>query len=300
MSKSPQVQVLVNQKSAFSNPGIILELFKLRLNLLVVITSALGYFIGLQHFDILVFSSLLLGGFLVTGSSNTMNQIIERNLDLKMNRTMKRPLPSGRISIAEAWLISWLSGIGGLLLLYFFVNPLTSILAGLSLFVYVVLYTPMKRVNGFSVFVGAFPGAIPPMLGWVAANGFFGLEAGLLFAIQFMWQFPHFWAIAWTLDEDYKRAGFQMLPSAAGKTGFSAFIILIHSVVLIPVSVMPYIYGITGISMSIVIFLTGVYFAIPAFKLFLSQNDKSAKKLMFLSFLYLPVVLLAFFMDKLL
>lgn len=266
---------------------------------MVVISSALGYFIGLQQFDLLVFLSLIIGGFLVTGSSNAMNQIIERNYDLKMDRTKERPLPSRRITVSEAWIISCLSGVVGLVLLYFFVNPLTAILAALSLFIYVVLYTPMKRVNGFSVFVGAFPGAIPPMLGWVAANGYFGLEAGLLFAMQFMWQFPHFWAIAWTIDEDYKKAGYKMLPSAAGKTGFSAFVILIHSVMLIPVSIAPYIYGLTGLSMSILIFVMGILFAIPAFRLFLKHEDKSAKRLMFASFIYLPIVLLALFIDKL-
>lgn len=299
MPENTKVQVLARPKSVFFSPAVILELFKLRLNMMVVVSSALGYFIGLQSFDLLTFICLLIGGFLVTGSSNGMNQIMERHLDLKMERTKERPLPSNRLLVSDAWLVSSISGGIGLLLLWFFVNPLTSILAALSLFIYVALYTPLKRVSGFSVFVGAFPGAIPPMLGWVAATNSFGLEAGLLFAIQFMWQFPHFWAIAWTIDEDYRRAGFKMLPSAGGKTGYSAFIILLHSLMLIPVSVAPYLFGLTGPVGSAIIFLLGVYFAVPAFRLMQTLEDKFAKKLMFASFLYLPLVLLVFFIDKL-
>jgi len=266
--------------------------------MMVVVSSVLGYFIAMQGFELSTFLSLMLGGFLVTGSSNGMNQIIERNLDLKMERTKNRPLPSARMTVGAAWIISSLSGIVGLTLLYFLVNPLTSILAGLSLFIYVVLYTPMKRKSGFSVFVGAFPGAIPPMLGWVAATGNFGLEAGLLFAMQFMWQFPHFWAIAWNLNDDYEKAGFHMLPSFKGRTGFSAFIILLHSLMLIPISLLPFVFGLTGTFTAIIIGLLGILFALPSFELFMQMKNKYAKKLMFASFLYLPLVLLVFFIDK--
>jgi len=298
MIENTKTKVLSRPKSAFLNPSIILELFKLRLNFMVVVSSVLGYFIAMPAFDLTVLLSLMVGGFLVTGSSNGMNQIIERNLDFKMNRTKNRPLPSDRMTVGEAWIVSWLSGILGILLLYFMVNPLTSVLAGLSLFIYVVLYTPMKRKSGFSVFVGAFPGAIPPMLGWVAATGSFGLEAGLLFAIQFMWQFPHFWAIAWNINDDYEKADFHLLPSVKGKTGFSSFIILIHSLMLIPVSLIPYFFGFTGGVAIIIIGLLGVLFAIPSLQLFLNMQDKFAKKLMFASFLYLPLILLTFFLDK--
>ena len=228
-----------------------------------------------------------------------MNQIIERHLDLKMDRTKERPLPSGRMTTHEAWIISALSGALGIVMLYFMVNPLTAILAALSLFIYVVLYTPMKRVSGFSVFVGAFPGAIPPMLGWVAATGTFGLEAGLLFAIQFMWQFPHFWAIAWKVNDDYLKAGYYMLPSKEGKTSFSAWIILIHSLTLIPVSILPVFFGLNSITAGILIALLGVAFAIPALQLFVKMDDKHAKTLMFASFLYLPLFLMIYFIDKL-
>jgi protoheme IX farnesyltransferase len=266
---------------------------------MVVVSSVLGYFIGLQLFDIVAFLSLILGGFLVTGSSNGMNQIIERNFDLKMERTKNRPIPSSRMTVNEAWIVSSISGILGISLLWFFVNPLTAILSALSLFIYVVLYTPLKRFSGLAVFVGAFPGAIPPMLGWVAATGHFGLEAGLLFAIQFMWQFPHFWAIAWNVNDDYLKGGFKLLPSPHGKNEFSAFIILVHSLMLIPVSLAPFLFGITGLWATIAIMILGILFALPSFKLFYRLDDKSARMLMFGSFLYLPLVLLIFFIDKL-
>lgn len=277
----------------------VLELFKLRLNLMVVFSSALGYFIGLTSFDIIAFSSLLTGGFLVTGASNGMNQIIERHSDALMDRTKSRPLPSGRLSPGESWLISSLSGAGGLLMLYFLVNPLTSVLAALSMFIYVVLYTPLKKLTPFSVFVGAFPGAIPPMLGYVAASGTFGLEAGLLFAIQFMWQFPHFWAIAWTVHDDYLRAGFRMLPSAGGKTAYSAFIILFHNLMLLPVSLMPFIFGLSGIVPAVLLLAAGILFSLPAFTLYYTMRDSEARKLMFYSFLYLPLALTILLLEKL-
>ena len=235
---------------------------------------------------------------LVASTVYIFNDIADIEADRQHPKKKDRPLPSARMNVGEAWIISSLSGIIGIALLWFMVNPLTSTLAALSLFIYVVLYTPLKRVSSFSVFVGAFPGAIPPMLGFVAATGTFGLEAGLLFAIQFMWQFPHFWAIAWNVNDDYNKAGFYLLPSKQGKTEFSAFIILMHSLMLLPVSMLPYFFGITGISMTMVILALGIYFAMPAFKLFFKMKDADARKLMFASFLYLPLALMAFFIDK--
>lgn len=295
----PKVRTATVSLSFSQKAAIVLELFKLRLNLMVVISSVLGYYIGLQSFELLAFVSLLLGGFLVTGASNAMNQIIEREYDAMMKRTADRPLPTGKIGVQGAWVISAISGVLGIFLLYFLVNPLTGILAGLSMFIYVVLYTPLKRISGFSVFVGAFPGAIPPMLGWVAATGTFGLEAGLLFAIQFMWQFPHFWAIAWMGHEDYSKAGFKMLPTSGGKTELTAFIILLYSIMLIPVSLSPVVFGLCSVWTALFIGICGIAFAVPAFRLYMSTEEKHAKTLMFASFLYLPLVLFAFFIDKL-
>ena len=299
MQESPREHVATATLSFPRRISVVLELFKFRLNLVVVISSVLGYCIGLQNFDILAFLSLVIGGFLVTGASNTMNQIIEREYDALMKRTSVRPLPTGRISPRDSWILSAASGIAGILMLYFMVNPLTGVLAGLSLFIYVVLYTPLKRITPFSVFVGAFPGAIPPMLGYVGATGHFGLEAGLLFAIQFMWQFPHFWAIAWIGNEEYLKAGFKMLPSPSGKSHYTAFIILLYTLVLIPVSLSPMLYGLARPWAGTAMGILGILFAIPAFRLHLKLEDKFARMLMFASFLYLPLVLLVLVIDKL-
>lgn len=299
MKNNPGSKAATLSLSFSDKLNVVAELFKFRLNIMVVSSSVLGYFIGMDSFNWMVLLSLMVGGFLVTGASNAMNQIIEKDLDAKMDRTSGRPLPTYRTSPLEAWIISLISGVTGILMLWFLVNPLTAILAGLSLFVYVILYTPLKRITGFSVFVGAFPGAIPPMLGYVAATGAFGLEAGLLFAIQFMWQFPHFWAIAWHSNDDYNKAGFRMLPSAQGKTNYSAFVILLYTFMLLPVSITPVIFGMAHWITGLVIFLFGIGFAYPAVKLYFTGDDKDARTLMFASFLYLPLTLIALFIDKL-
>ncbi|MEQ8324745.1 MAG: heme o synthase [Vicingaceae bacterium] len=299
MQNTTQAQRVSASISIVKKISIALELFKVRLNLVVVISSALGYYIGMQSFNLLTFAVLVVGGFLVTGAANAMNQIIERDTDALMKRTSVRPLPTKRIPVQDAWILSAITGFAGILMLYFIVNPLTGILAGLSLFIYVVLYTPLKKITPFSVFVGAFPGAVPPMLGYVAATGSFGLEPGLLFAIQFMWQFPHFWAIAWIGNDEYQKAGFRMLPSSSGKSHYSAFIILLYSLVLIPVSISPVVFGLARPWAGIVIAILGVLFAIPAYRLHLNLKDKEAKTLMFASFLYLPLVLLTLVIDKL-
>lgn len=275
------------------------ELMKARLSLLVTFSAGFGYVLGVGAINWLEFAMLCMGGFLISGASVTINQILEIEFDKQMERTKNRPLPTGRVSMNEALVFAVFCMVTGLFLLLKYTNLLTASLSLLSLLLYSFVYTPLKRVGPIAVLVGAVPGALPPLLGWTAATGSISAEALVIFGIQFIWQFPHFWAIAWTINDDYKKAGFRMLPSAKGKTGYSAFVILIHSIMLIPVSIAPYIYGLTGITMSLVIFAMGVFFAIPSFKLFLNHEDKAAKKLMFASFIYLPVVLLALFIDKL-
>ena len=243
-------------------------------------------------------SVLLIAGFLVTGASNGLNQVIERKLDAQMDRTSARPLARGEMSPLEGIVISSLAGSIGVFLLWAFLNPLSGILGAMALFFYVALYTPMKRLSPLAVFVGAFPGAIPPMLGWVACTGTFGVEPGILFAIQFMWQFPHFWAIAWVVDEDYKKAGFRLLPSKGGRDGSSAFQILLYSVFLIPVGMLPWTFGMSGVVSMVIAMLSGVCMSWFAVKLYRSHDTVSAKHLMFASFLYLPVVFLSYVIDK--
>ncbi len=271
--------------------------FKLRLASLVVFSAALGYLIAADTINWLNFTILCFGGFLVTGSSNGFNQIIEVELDRVMERTKNRPIVTGRMTKKEAFIVASIAGLVGILIL-FYLNPLSGILGILALFLYVAIYTPLKQITPWAVFVGAFPGAIPPMLGFVAYTGKFGLEPGLLFALQFMWQFPHFWAIAWKADEDYKKAGFRLLPSPGGKDQSSAFLILLYCLFMVMVSLLPLAFGLVGAVSSIFILAAGVLMVWPSIQLFRKKTDKAATKVMFASFIYVPIVLLAWYFDK--
>ncbi|MFT4678848.1 MAG: protoheme IX farnesyltransferase [Flavobacteriales bacterium] len=279
------------------------ELFKLRLASLVVFSSVLGYFIGVETFAFGPFIALCLGGFLLTGASNAFNQVWERNLDKLMERTKNRPLPTGRMTVSEAIAYGTIAGISGISILWFAINPLSGILGAFAFFSYVFVYTPLKQMTSLAVFVGAFPGAIPPMLGYVAATGTFGVEPGILFAMQFMWQFPHFWAIAWVSHEDYTRAGYQLLPLNEGKTKRTAFQIFLYSLFLIPVSLLPWVFPteapMIGDISAIVTVLCGIGFSWYAWRLYLERTDKAARALMFASFAYLPIVQIAYVLGSL-
>jgi protoheme IX farnesyltransferase len=276
-------------------------LFKLRLASLVVVSAILGYLLGIAEggFSWLGIVGLTVAGTLLTGASNALNQVLEIREDGLMQRTADRPLVRGTLTIPEAVFAALLAGGIGTALLWFQFGPLTGILGFMSLFMYVALYTPMKKHSPWAVFVGAFPGAFPPMLGFVAATGHFGLGPGLLFAMQFMWQFPHFWAIAWVLDDDYAKAGFRLLPSAGGRDRRSAFLILLYTLFVIPVGMLPWVFGTVGPLAMMVAVICGVVMLVPAVRLFLSQDKADARKLMFASFLYLPVVQLAYVLDRL-
>ncbi len=271
--------------------------FKLRLASLVVFSALLGYAIAADYISWWSLLILCLGGFLITGSSNGFNQIIEKDLDKLMERTKTRPLVVGTMSTKEGYWIASIAGVLGIVLLLS-INALSGILGVLALFLYVAVYTPMKRISPWAVFVGAFPGAIPPMLGWVAYTGSFGLEPGLLFAIQFMWQFPHFWAIAWKADDDYKRAGFFLLPSKGGKDQSSAFLILLYSLFMVLVSLLPLAFGFIGPIAAIFILLAGSLMVWPSIQLFRKKTDQAALNVMFASFVYIPIILIAWLLDK--
>jgi protoheme IX farnesyltransferase len=202
------------------------------------------------------------------------------------------------VGVVEAIVISLIVGACGVLLLWTRFGPLTGILGLLSLFMYVVLYTPMKKLTAWSVFVGAFPGAFPPMLGYVAATGHFGLGPGLLFAMQFMWQFPHFWAIAWVLHDDYQLAGYHMLPSKGGRDGYTSWLIVLYTLFVIPVGTLPWVFGFAGIWSATIAVICGLVMLVPAVRLFRSRDKKDARALMFASFIYLPVVQIAYVLDK--
>ncbi len=277
------------------------QFVKLRLASLVVFSAAIGFVIGSGEVNWGKMLLLVLGGFLVTGASNGFNQIIEKNLDKLMERTQNRPLPQERMSINESFALSTIMGVLGISILWIFMNPMSGILGTLALILYVVVYTPLKQYTPFAVFVGAFPGAIPPMLGYVASTSGFGnitFEAWILFVVQFMWQFPHFWAIAWVLDDDYKKAGFRMLPSLGGRDKSSAFQVLVYTLFLLPISLFPVLFGMSGIISAIIISLCGAFFIYQAYILYKECTVEAARKLMFGSFVYLPVVQLAVMFGK--
>ena len=273
-----------------------LVFIKFRLSFLVILSAISGYlFAGGTNLTELFY--LIVGGVLVTGASNGANQIWEQNLDKLMNRTNHRPLPKGLMTIKEAYLIVIFSIVIGTVLLYL-IN-LYSALLGLFAFVsYVFMYTPLKRVSPWAVLVGAFPGAIPPFLGAIAATNDFGLLPGVLFFVQFTWQFPHFWAIAWILHEDYQRAGFYLLPSKSGKSKFSAFQIMVYSLALIPFSLIPWLMGWCGNITLIVASALGILFFVYSYRLYATLDDKDARKLMFASFVYLPIIQFVYVFDK--
>jgi protoheme IX farnesyltransferase len=274
------------------------DLTKFRLSSTVVFSSAIGFTLAS---DKIVWSKLLLfsiAAFATTASANIINQIIERNLDKLMTRTENRPLPSGRLSVKEASIFGWIMAAIAMYILFYEFNYKAGLLALLSMFLYGFVYTPLKKVGVIAVAVGALPGAFPPMIGWVAAVNHFGLEPGILFAIQFFWQFPHFWAIAWVLNDDYTKAGFKLLPSSGGQNLNSAIQIMIYTLFLLPLCWVPYYLGMTGINSAVIAMVFGILFLAQTFHLMRKVDRKAALQLMFGSFIYLPVVQIAYLLDK--
>ena len=269
---------------------------KFRLSFLVILSALSGYLFA-GGTDLLEIFYLLLGGTLVTAASNGANQIWERDLDSLMKRTENRPLPRGWMSLKEAYLICIFSLIIGTILLLL-INWQSAALGFLAFITYVFIYTPMKRVSPWAVLVGAFPGAIPPFLGAIAATDHFGFLPGILFFVQFTWQFPHFWAIAWVLYDDYKLAGFSLLPSKSGRSKASAFQIMAYSLALIPFSLVPWLLGWTGSLTLYVAAGLGILFFLYAYKLFVNCETADARKLMFASFVYLPIIQFVYVFDR--
>ena len=275
----------------------------------VVFSAVSGYLIGIEDFSVNEFFLLMLGGFLVTGSANGFNQILERNFDQLMPRTANRPLPMKRLTVLQAFIFSALTGVVGLYLLNF-IHPQgsffghlskSSFFGLLSILLYVLAYTPMKRISTFSVFIGAIPGAIPFLLGWVAATDNFELIGGTLFAIQFLWQFPHFIAIAWVLDKEYKNAGFKML--FGGKKGtYPALIAIITSIGMVMLSVVPFFWNVSGLNLSVYSFILilglGCWFVYKTIQLYQNTSDAQAKELMIASIIYLPIFQIIYIIDR--
>lgn len=276
------------------------EITKLRLSVSVVFSSVAGYFIGADRIDFVIVLLLAIGGYLLVGASNVFNQIIERDLDAKMDRTKNRPLPAGRMSVNSALILGFTMAILGIWVLYI-INPKTALFGTISIILYVLAYTPLKTKTPLSVFVGAFPGAIPFMLGWVAATNDFGIEAGTLFMIQFFWQFPHFWALGWWLYDDYSKGGFFMLPTGK-RDKTTAMQTILYSIWTLAISLIP-VFGITGklylsnIS-GILILILGIGLIYYAVRLYKRRSTKAAKQLMFASVSYITLLQIIFVADK--
>ncbi|MFZ9046308.1 MAG: heme o synthase [Cyclobacteriaceae bacterium] len=283
-----------------SKAKALVELLKLRLSLLVTFSSAFGYLLAHRGvFDLEQFMMFCFGGFLITGASVTINQIKEIKYDAVMSRTVGRPLPTNRIAPAEAQVYSIILTVVGTIVLLVFTNILTAVIALTSLILYAYVYTPLKRVGPIAVFVGAIPGALPPLIGWVAASGTISHEALIIFGIQFIWQFPHFWAIAWVSDDDYKKAGFKLLPADGRKDLNTAINIMVYTLFLLPLGLLPTYFGLTGITSGVIATIFGVLFLSQTFLLMKDYSRKSALKIMFSSFIYLPIVQIAYLVDKL-
>ncbi|MDB5132150.1 MAG: protoheme farnesyltransferase [Mucilaginibacter sp.] len=274
------------------------KLIKLRLTFLVVFSASISFLIGSKvngHIDWMNWVKLIIGGFLVTAAANCFNEIIEKDLDRLMKRTCDRPIPAGRMTTGQALVMGLFMAIFGTYLLGQ-LNLTAGYLSVFSILLYAFAYTPLKRKSPIAVFVGAIPGALPPLIGYVAAHEKIDAIALILFGIQFVWQFPHFWAIAWVLDDDYKLAGFRLLPS--GKRDLvSAIITFIFTLTLVPVSLLPTFYGYGGYYVGVVSLLCSLVFLYLAFVLLRTRQIESAKKLMYGSFFYLPVVQLMFLFD---
>jgi protoheme IX farnesyltransferase len=296
---SGQLQGVSTLSLAGAKARAYFELLKVRLSMLVAFSCAFGYGLATQgNVRWMTLAMLTLGGFLLAGASGCINQILERDFDKLMSRTMNRPLPTGRVSVGEAMIFAVICLIASFAILSVFTNTVTVVLSFVSMVLYSFVYTPLKRVGPIAVFVGAIPGALPPLLGWVAATGTISHEAMIIFGIQFVWQFPHFWAIAWVADDDYKKAGFKLLPSGGGRDLNTAIQIMVYTMFLIPLGLLPAKFGVTGLNSAIVATVCGVAFFAQTFSLLRTGNRKSALRIMFGSFLYLPIVQIAYLLDK--
>ena len=275
------------------------QLMKFTLSFTVVFSSVICYLMvpGIS-FDLTSVLLLFTAGMLVTGAANAINQVSEKDTDAMMKRTSSRPVASGRMSADFAWTFALVSGVAGIVIMAWYFNGASAILSAISLFLYGFVYTPLKKVHSIAVLVGAIPGALPCLIGWVAGADEFSAGGWILFAMQFVWQFPHFWAIAWVVYADYGKAGFKLLPSADGPTKYAAIQAVLYSVILIPIGVLPYFFGMSGSVSMVIVFLANLYMLWRCITLFRKMDIRSARGVMFSSYIYLPVVLLALLADK--
>lgn len=296
-------EVTLKQGSSFTIASKLRDymmLIKFSLSFMVVFSSVISYLLApkVVEFNWLMIILLYVGGMLVTGSANGVNQIVEKDTDAMMKRTAKRPVAAGRMSETEAWVFVGLSLALGLFILGYFFNILAAGIALFSWFLYAYIYTPLKKKSSVSVLVGAIPGALPCLIGWVAGQDAITAGGWVLFGIQFFWQFPHFWAIAWLAHKDYSNAGFRLMPSVAGPTRYSAIQSIMYSLVLLPVGMLPYFVGMSGMVSFWIVLAANLGMVIQCIRLYREMTPKSARRVMFSSYIYLPIVFFALLADK--
>jgi len=291
-----------------------MQLVKFTLSFTVVFSCVVCYLLApnIVEFSWLNIILLFIAGMLVTGSANAINQAVEKDTDAMMKRTAKRPVASGRMSAGEAMTFAFIAGIAGVGMMYFFFNLSSALLSAFSLFLYAYIYTPLKKISSIAVLVGALPGALPCLIGWVAAtnlinplgeivvggNTVSNINGWALFGIQFLWQFPHFWAIAWVAHNDYSKAGFKLLPADKGPTKFTALQAIMYAVLMMPVGMLPYYFGLTGKISLWIVLACNLFMVVQCVRLYINMDVTSARRVMFSSYIYLPVVLLSLLADK--
>jgi protoheme IX farnesyltransferase len=275
------------------------QLMKFTLSFTVVFSSVVCYLLapGIS-FDWVSVLLLFVAGMLITGSANAINQVVEKDTDALMKRTSTRPIASGRMSADEGWTFAVMAGTIGVFAMGYYFNWLSAGISAFSLFLYAFVYTPLKKKHSIAVLIGGIPGALPCLIGWAAGTGELSIGGWILFSIQFFWQFPHFWAIAWVSYNDYSKAGFKLLPDKGGPTKYAAVQALLYSLILVPLGVFPYFWGMTGMVSVVIVGLANVFMIFQCVRLFREMDVKAARRVMFSSYIYLPIVLLALLADK--
>lgn len=300
MTKSSEHRVKSQGFSLAAKVKDYMLLIKFTLSFTVVFSCVICYLLApkVVEYDWYMIILLFLAGLLITGSANAINQAVEKDTDAMMKRTSKRPVANGNMSQNEAYTFAVIAGIVGVGMMWYFFNLSSALLSAFSLFLYAFIYTPLKKINSIAVLIGALPGALPCLIGWVAGNDDFALGGWVLFGMQFLWQFPHFWAIAWVAHADYTKAGFKLLPADKGPTKFTAIQTIMYSFLMIPIGMVPYFIGLTGITSLWIVLACNLFMVFQSARLYMEMDVKAARRVMFSSYIYLPIVLLAMLADK--
>ncbi len=300
MTKSSEHRVESQSFSLAAKVKDYMLLIKFTLSFTVVFSCVICYLLApkVVEYDWYMILLLFLAGMLITGSANAINQAVEKDTDAMMKRTSKRPVANGNMSQNEAYTFALIAGIVGVGMMWYYFNFSSALVSAFSLFLYAFIYTPLKKINSIAVLIGALPGALPCLIGWVAGNDDFALGGWVLFGMQFLWQFPHFWAIAWVAHADYTKAGFKLLPADKGPTKFTAIQTIMYSFLMIPIGMVPYFIGLTGITSLWIVLVCNLFMVFQSARLYKEMDVKAARRVMFSSYIYLPIVLLAMLADK--